>query len=201
MSQPIHEQPEILNQVEEKPEKKIEELEEDFEEPINRTRSPPFIRDVPHTQRNWEEWYDEEDELLGKDTKDYRPRITYLHAKSKKKIQDWLERNAPNSSHLKSISGCWKGYTENKETIYLEDYSDFTVPEDELKDFLSGNPLHQLFKIDYRTLSSCPKTTSQIIRNRFNWKIICSKNPPDDIQYEDSTENWNNYFQEVIDLN
>lgn len=203
MSQP--EDPKKLEHVEEKPEKKmetIEELKEEFEEPVvDRSRSPAFIRDVPHTQRDWEEWYEHQDKLAGKNVEDYKPRITYLHAKSKRKIENWLENNAPNASHLKSISGYWKGYVENKNTIYLEDYSDFTVPEEELKDFLSEKPLHQLFKIDYRTVSSCPKTVSEKIRNKFKWKIICSKNPPSDIQYENSKENWQTYFKEVIDLN
>lgn len=203
MSQPKQDKLFNLGPIDVKPVKKIEELKEDFVEPVvDRTRSPEFIRDVPHTQRDWEEWYDQQDELAGKDVnKDYKPRITYLHAKSKKKIEKWLETNAPNASHIKSISGYWKGNTENRNTIYLEDYSDFTVPEEELKHFLNGRTLHQLYEIDYRTISSCPSAITERIRNRFNWKIICSKNPPDDIQYENPTENWQNYFNEVIDLN
>ena len=199
-----NQQPEKLEEVNKMPEKKMETIEEIKEEP-DRTRTPEYIRDVSHTQRNWEEWYAEQDKIAGKNLpkKDnLKPRITFVHSKSKRKIEEWLDKNTDfmKTSYLRNISGYWRGYCEDTETAVLENYSDFTLTENKLKKFLGTKPINQLLSVNYNTISRCPEIITKKVPNKFKWKIICSKNLPTEIDYEGSTINWKTYFKELIEL-
>lgn len=200
-------QNEKLEEITKMPEKKMETIEENKEE-INepdRTRTPEYIRDVSHTQRNWEEWYAEQDRITGKiplKKNNLKPRITFVHSKSKRKIEEWLDKNTDfmKTSYLRNISGYWRGYCEDTETAVLENYSDFTLTENKLKKFLGTKPLNQLLSVNYNTISRCPEIITKKVPNKFKWKIICSKNLPTEIDYEGSTTNWKTYFKEIIEL-
>ena len=135
--------------------------------------------------------------------KEKKPKVTFIHSKNKKNIENWLKLNIDekSTSYLNLINGCWKGYCKESTIGVMENFSDFTVSEKKLKNFLKKKTLNQIISIDYNTISSMPELITKKVPNEFEWKIICSKNPPEDIHYENSKENWNKFFNEVIDLN